>query len=86
MRYTPPAVPVDLSMVGNKLPPQFDLKYNYKETSSRHAGGVPPKAPFRGRSDLSLSFKPCFFCAKVGSWFFCLTNHKETTMILRGIE
>jgi hypothetical protein len=58
MRHQPPVLPVDLTMVGNKLPPQFDLNYNL-EASSEHAGGVPPKAHGHGTSDsTSLSSKP----------------------------
>jgi hypothetical protein len=58
MRHEPPALPVDLKIVGNQLPPQFDLKYNF-ETPNEHAGDVPPKAHGRGTSDSSsLSPKP----------------------------
>jgi hypothetical protein len=53
MRHEPPALPVDLKMVGNKLPPQFDLNYNLETSSEHDAGGVPPKAHGRGRSDSS---------------------------------
>jgi hypothetical protein len=58
MRYRSPALPVDLKMVGQKLPPQFDLNYGQEKTLQELSKDQPTSSSARKSSDMDLTTSP----------------------------